>query len=88
MYVLCTNAVSALMKGGAAVVERLATKAPAEVAVPQRVLAEIAFGIEQLSRSKRRAALLAHFDLVVLQPLREMNDEFPRPRDSYQRHSG
>ena len=57
IYVLDTNAVSALMKGTAAVVERLAATAPADVSVPQPVLAEIAFGIERLPRSKRRAAL-------------------------------
>jgi tRNA(fMet)-specific endonuclease VapC len=64
IYVLDTNAVSALMKGTAAVVERLAAAAPADVAVPQPVLAEIAFGIERLPRSKRRAALQSRFDLI------------------------
>ena len=64
MYILDTNAVSALMKGTAAVVERLAASAPADVAVPQPVLAEIAFGIERLPRSKRRAALQSRFDLI------------------------
>ena len=63
-YVLDTNAVSALMKGSAAVVERLAATAPAEVAVPQPVLAELAYGIERLARSKRRVALQARFDLL------------------------
>jgi tRNA(fMet)-specific endonuclease VapC len=63
-YVLDTNAVSALMKGSAAVVERLAATEPAEVGVPQPVLAEIAFGIERLPRSKRRGALQARFDLL------------------------
>ena len=63
-YVLDTNAVSALMKGTAAVVERLAATAPAEIAVPQPVLAEIAFGIERLPRSRRRAALQSRFDLI------------------------
>jgi tRNA(fMet)-specific endonuclease VapC len=67
MYVLDTNAVSALLKGSAAVVERLATTAPAEVAIPQPVLAEIAFGIERLPRSKRRAALQARFDLLCVE---------------------
>ena len=47
-YVLDTNALSALMKGSAAVVERLAATAPADVAIPQPVIAEIAFGIERL----------------------------------------
>jgi tRNA(fMet)-specific endonuclease VapC len=64
IYILDTNAVSALMKGIAAVVERLAATAPADVAVPQPVLAEIAFGIERLPRSKRRAALQSRFDLI------------------------
>lgn len=63
-YVLDTNAVSALMKGSAAVIERLAATEPAEVAIPQPVLAEIAFGIERLPRSKRRTALQARFDLL------------------------
>jgi tRNA(fMet)-specific endonuclease VapC len=64
IYVLDTNAVSALMKGTPAVVERLAATAPAEVAIPQPVLAEIAFGIERLPRSKRRTSLQERFDLV------------------------
>lgn len=64
MHVLDTNAVSALMKGAAPVVERLAATAPADVAVPQPVLAEIAFGIERLPRSKRRTALQSRFDLI------------------------
>ena len=64
IYVLDNNAVSALMKGSTAVVERLAATAPAEVALPQPVLAEIAFGIERLPRSKRRAALQARLDLI------------------------
>jgi tRNA(fMet)-specific endonuclease VapC len=64
IYVLDTNAVSALMKGSSAVIERLAATTPAEVAIPQPVLAEIAFGIERLPRSKRRTSLQARFDLV------------------------
>lgn len=63
-YVLDTNAISALMKGSAAIVERFAATEPAQVAVPQPVLAEIAFGIERLPRSKRRSALQARFDLL------------------------
>ncbi len=63
-YVLDTNAVSALMKGSPAVVARLAATTPAEVAIPQPVVAEIAFGIERLPRSKRRTLLQARFDLV------------------------
>ena len=62
--ILDTNAVSALMKGNPAVVERVAATTRAEVAIPQPVLAEIAFGIERLPRSKRRTSLQARFDLV------------------------
>jgi predicted nucleic acid-binding protein len=57
MDILDTNAVSALMKGNGPVIERLATTKPAEVAIPQPVIAEIAFGLERLPRSKRRTAL-------------------------------
>jgi tRNA(fMet)-specific endonuclease VapC len=63
-YVLDTNAVSALIKGNVGVIERLAATEPAGVTVPQPVLAEIAFGIERLPRSKRRTALQARFDLI------------------------
>jgi tRNA(fMet)-specific endonuclease VapC len=75
IYVLDTNAVSALMKGSPAVVERLANTEPADVAVPQPVLAEIAFGIERLPRSKRRTTLQARFDLICSElPRAEWSD--------------
>lgn len=78
-YILDTNAVSALMKGSAAVVERLAATAPAEIAVPQPVIAEIAFGIERLPRSKRRAALQARIDLISSEiPRAEWTDAVSR----------
>jgi tRNA(fMet)-specific endonuclease VapC len=63
-YVLDTNAVSALMKGEEAVVARLASHVPADVAIPQPVIAEIAYGIERLPRSRRRGALQARLDLL------------------------
>lgn len=63
-YVLDTNAVSALMKGVPAVVDRLAATDPGEVGIPQPVIAEIAYGIERLPRSKRRRLLQERFDLV------------------------
>jgi tRNA(fMet)-specific endonuclease VapC len=63
-YILDTNAVSALMKGSSAVVDRLAATEATQVAVPQPVLAEIAFGIERLPRSARRSAIQARFDLL------------------------
>ena len=69
-YILDTNAVSALMKGRANVVERLASVAPGEVGIPQPVLAEIAYGIERLPRSKRRRVLEERFELVCSELLR------------------
>ena len=63
-YVLDTNAVSALMKGDPRVIEKLRGISKGDAAIPQPVLAEIAYGIERLPRSKRRTALLERFDLV------------------------
>lgn len=74
-YVLDTNAVSALMKGSTAAVERLAAAEPSQVAIPQPVLAEIAFGIERLPRSRRRTLLQARFDLLCAEiPRAEWTD--------------
>lgn len=42
MYILDTNAVSALMKGDEAVLDRIQTVSKSDVFVPQPVLAEIA----------------------------------------------
>ena len=63
-FVLDTNAVSALMKGESRVIERLKQRSKEEVSVPQPVLAEIAYGIERLPKSKRKQALQERFDLV------------------------
>ena len=79
IYLLDTNAVSGLMKGSETVVERLAATKPADVAVPQPVLAEIAYGIERLPRSKRRAALQSRFDLISAElPRAEWTDVVSR----------
>jgi tRNA(fMet)-specific endonuclease VapC len=51
-------------EGTAAFVERLAATEPGDVGIPQLVLAEIAYGIERLPRSKRRQALQARFELI------------------------
>jgi len=63
-YELDTNAVSALMKGDPQVIKKLRGISKGDAAIPQPVLAEIAYGIERLPRSKRRAALQERFDLV------------------------
>ena len=76
MYVLDTNAVSALMRGSAAFVDRLASQAPSDIAIPRPVIAEIAFGIERLPRSRRRAALQDRFDLICSEiPRAEWTDD-------------
>lgn len=75
-YVLDTNAVSALMKGDVRVIERLEQVGKNEVAVPQPTLAEIAYGIERLPRSRRRDFLQTRFDLLRQElPRAEWTDE-------------
>ncbi|MEK6607107.1 MAG: type II toxin-antitoxin system VapC family toxin [Myxococcota bacterium] len=61
---LDTNAVSALMRGNAAVLARLQRAGKSEVGVPQPVLAEIAYGIERLPRSRRKDWLRRRFDSI------------------------
>jgi tRNA(fMet)-specific endonuclease VapC len=63
-YILDTNAVSSLMKGEPHVLERLKRVSRAHVYVPQPVVAEIAYGIQRLPRSRRRDALAARFELI------------------------
>ena len=75
-YVLDTNVVSALMKGERLVLERLNAVSRSEVGVPQPVLAEIAYGIERLPRSKRKATLQERFDWIRAELLRaDWSDE-------------
>jgi tRNA(fMet)-specific endonuclease VapC len=57
-YVLDTNIASEWMKGDPRVIERLRHTAKEDVCIPQPVLAELAYGIERLPRSKRREKLL------------------------------
>jgi tRNA(fMet)-specific endonuclease VapC len=57
MYILDTNALSALMRGEPGMVSRLGAVDRSDVAVPHPVFAEIAYGIERLPRSRRRAEL-------------------------------
>src|SRR5262249_35308548 len=63
-YILDTSVVSALMASDPGVVNKLARLSRVDVAVPQPVFAEIAYGIERLPRSKRKDALRARFELV------------------------
>jgi tRNA(fMet)-specific endonuclease VapC len=52
------------MKGEPKILERLKRVAPADISMPQPVVAEIAYGIQRLPRSKRREALSARFELL------------------------
>lgn len=69
-YVLDTNAVSGLMKGDLRVLARMRETAKRDVLVPQPVLAEIAYGIARLPRSKRKESLRHRFELVKHELLR------------------
>jgi tRNA(fMet)-specific endonuclease VapC len=64
MFILDTNAVSALMKGDERLLARLEQLPRSAVAVPQPVMAEIAYGIERLPKSKRKTALRARYELL------------------------
>lgn len=70
IYVLDTNAVSALMAGQAEMLGRLRRTSKDQVAVPLPVLAELEYGIERLPRSKRKERLRGRFALIC--------DELPR----------
>lgn len=63
-YVLDTNAVSALMRGDAAIIEALRRVGKADVSVPHPVFAEIAYGIARLPRSRRRDRLRERLALL------------------------
>lgn len=56
-YVLDTNIASEWMKGDPRVLGRLRRAAKEDISIPQPVLAELAYGIERLPRSKRRERL-------------------------------
>lgn len=76
MHVLDTNAVSALMKGEPNVITKLREASRNEVPVPQPVLAEIAYGISRLPRSKRKDSLRTRFDRVTVElPRAEWTDD-------------
>lgn len=63
-YVLDTNVVSLLMKGDPNVIGRLKAVSRVDVCMPQPVVAEISYGIQRLSRSKRKDALATRFALL------------------------
>ena len=63
-YILDTNAVSALMKGEASVLKRLSKESKSDVYIPGPVIAEIAYGIARLPKSKKRELLQERFELI------------------------
>lgn len=89
-YVLDTNAVSALMKGQARMLGRLQSVDRGDVGVPQPVVAEIAYGISRLPRSKRKLELESRFGLVRSELLRvpwtdDVSDAFGRLKAELER---
>ena len=63
-FLLDTNAVSALMRGDPKFLARLRSTSRRSVAVSQPVLAELAYGIARLPRSKRKSALQERLERV------------------------
>lgn len=56
-YVLDTNVVSHAMKGAAGVLARMRRAGRSEIGLPQPVVAELAYGIARLPRSRRKELL-------------------------------
>lgn len=69
-YVLDTNALSNAMTGKPSMCARLLSCSRTDVLLPQPVVAEIAYGLTRLSRSKRRERLLNRFQMFL--------DQFPK----------
>jgi tRNA(fMet)-specific endonuclease VapC len=89
-YVLDTNAVSELMRANEHVRARLEQLSRKDVAIPQPVLAELAFGVERLPRSKRKdtlrdvlEAIRAEIDVVPWTG--EVSDAFARIKTRLER---
>jgi predicted nucleic acid-binding protein len=64
-YVLDTNTVAAVMRSDAGVLKRLKESNRRDVLLPQPVVAEIAYGIARLPRSKRRQLLEERFGAIA-----------------------
>ncbi len=69
-FLLDTNTVSFLMRGEAAVRERLAARSRTDVLLCQPVVAEIEYGLARLPRSARRNRLRGRFDLFLRELVR------------------
>jgi tRNA(fMet)-specific endonuclease VapC len=64
-YVLDTNTLSAVMRSDALVLGRLRGSNRRDVVVPQPVLAEVAYGIARLPKSRRRQLLEERFEVLA-----------------------
>ena len=64
-YVLDTNIVSAIMRSDAEVLRRLQETNRRDVLLPQPVVAELAYGIARLPKSKRRQLLEERFAMLA-----------------------
>ncbi len=64
-YVLDTNTVSAVMRSDPVVLARLKRVNRREALLPQPVLAEVAYGIARLPKSRRRQSLEERFGLIM-----------------------
>ena len=64
-YVLDTNTLSFAMAGELSVCQRLLSQVRTDVLVPQPVVAEIAYGLARLKKSKKRERLLRRFQAFL-----------------------
>lgn len=64
-YVLDTTVVSALMRAEEGPARRLLALRPADVGIPQPVLAEIRYGLARLPRSRRKQELEERLGVVL-----------------------
>lgn len=64
-YVLDTNTLSDLMRGDAAVSERLTSHRRTDVYLPQPVIAEVEYGLARMPASKRRDRLKERFQVYL-----------------------
>lgn len=64
-YVLDTNTLSAVMRSDPLVLSRLRRANRRDVVVPQPVLAEVAYGVARLPKSRRRQLLEERFEVLA-----------------------
>ena len=70
MYLSDTNTLSFAMAGEPSVCERILSHARTDLSLPQPVIAEVAYGLARMPRSKKRSRLLTRLQVFL--------DELPR----------